>query len=74
MNGLGPAIERALHSHRKELSVIRAGAHVIDITAVADLLAGAVRLGFVLVVHSVEPPVKIVLVAAPRHPVMTWIR
>jgi len=62
---LGAGIERALDTDAKELPVIGARTHVIDITAVADLATLAISLGFVLVIDSIEAAVEIILILAP---------
>src|ERR1035438_5240539 len=66
MDGFGTGVERALNPLAKILAIVRPGAHVIDIAAVADLVAGLVRLGLVFVVHAVEPAIEIILIVPPR--------
>lgn len=67
VDGLDAGIEGALDADAQEPPVVLAGAHVVDVAAVADLSALSVGLGLVLVVDAVEAPVQIVLVVAPRH-------
>ena len=58
---------RPLHAHGEELAVVFARTHVIDIAAMPDHVAVAIRLRLVYVVHAVEAPVQIVLILSPRH-------
>src|SRR6185436_17509194 len=67
MHGFHACVERALHTHGQEFPEVRAGAHVIDIAAVTDLLAGAVGLRFILVIDTVEAAVEVILVIPPRN-------
>src|SRR5437660_888279 len=67
MNCFGPGIERALDADTKEFSVIRAGAHVINVPAMADLVSVAIGLRFVLMIDAVEFGVEVILVLTPGH-------
>ena len=67
MNRLGPGIQGALHADAEEFAVVGAGAHVIDIAAVADFIPVSLGLGLVLVIDAIEAAVEIVLIFAPGH-------
>src|SRR5581483_1553493 len=67
VNGLGSVVQGALHTDAEILAVVCAGAHVIDIAAVADLVAIALGLRLVLMVDAVPASVEIVLIVAPSH-------
>ena len=68
VNRLGTGIQCALDADAKKLPVVRAGTHVIHIAAVADLVAGAIRLRFVFVVNTIEAAIEVILIFAPRDP------
>src|ERR1035441_1946564 len=63
---LGAGVERALDTLAEVFPVVGPGAHVINIAAVADLVPGTIRLGFILVVHAVKPAIEVILVIPPR--------
>src|ERR1043166_1614556 len=67
MNRFDARIEPALHTHAQELAVIRGRAHVVNITAVTDLLSIPIGLRVVLGIRSIETTVEIILIIAPRH-------
>ena len=67
MNRLGAGIECPLNPQAQEFSIVRSGAHVINIAAVTDFMSLPIRLGFVFVIHAIETPVQIVLVTAPGN-------
>ena len=66
MNRLGTGLQRALDADAKEFAVVGAGTHVIYITTVADLVAVAICLCFVLVVYTVEAAIEVILILSPR--------
>src|SRR5258708_37418301 len=67
MDGLRAGIERSLNAHAEELPVIRPRTHVIHVASVAAFVAVAHRLRFVLVIHTIEAAVEVILIIAPRH-------
>src|ERR1017187_4261788 len=67
MNRLGAGIKRALHADTEILAVILAGAHVIDVASVADLLAISLGLHFVLVVRAIETAIEVILILSPGY-------
>ncbi len=67
MDRFGSGIQGALHADAKEFAVVLARRHVIDVAAVADLLAVAFGLGLILVVHPVEAAIEVILILSPRH-------
>src|ERR1035437_10039639 len=66
MDCFGTGVECALDALAEEFAVVRPGAHVVNIPAVADLVPGAICLGLVFVVHAVKPAVEVILVVPPR--------
>ena len=65
MDRLRSSVERALHTHAKESSVIRPRRHVVHIAAVADILSVASGLRLILVVRAVEATVEVILIVPP---------
>ena len=65
MHRLNPGIESALDADAEELAVVFRRRHIIDIPAMADLVAIAVGLGVVHMVDSVEAAIEVILIFAP---------
>ncbi len=74
MNRLGSGIQRTLHANAKKFSVVRAGAHVIHIAAVADFVTILFGLHLVLMIDAVKTAIQIILIFAHATPVMTCVR
>jgi hypothetical protein len=67
MDCLRARIQCTLDSDTEKLAVIDPRAHVVDVTAMGYDIAIFVRLRFIHMVDSVESPVKVILIRAPRH-------
>src|SRR5262245_43959415 len=67
VNCFRSGIKRPLNSHAQELPVICARAHIVDVSAMADLFPAPVGLRLILMIDAVESPVEIILVVAPGN-------